>query len=52
MPKPARGRPPGSKNKPKTPAPVPEVSAEIMKAKMAALDDGLDIPANLRRGAP
>jgi ribosomal protein L29 len=49
MPKPARGRPPGSKNKPKTPAPVPEVSAEVMKAKMAALDDGLDIPDSLRR---
>jgi hypothetical protein len=54
-----RGRPPGSKNKPKAPtsvadtaapqcggdnAPPPEVAAEIMKAKMAALDDGLDIP--------
>jgi hypothetical protein len=49
----------GSKNKPKAPTPVadtaapqcggdnappPEVGAEIMKAKMAALDDGLDIP--------
>jgi hypothetical protein len=25
------------------------VGAEIMKAKMAALDDGLDIPESLRR---
>jgi hypothetical protein len=30
-------------------APPPEVGAEIMKAKMAALDDGLDIPESLRR---
>jgi hypothetical protein len=65
LPQPKRGRPKGSKNKPKSPpaentppqrggdnAPPPEVGAEIMKAKMAALDDGLDIPANLRRGAP
>jgi ParB-like chromosome segregation protein Spo0J len=61
-----RGRPPGSKNKSKTPladeaappqrggdnAPAPEVGAEIMKAKMAALDHGADpgpFPENLRR---
>jgi hypothetical protein len=63
-PKRRRGRPPGSTNKPKSPpaentaappqrgednAPAPEVGAEIMKAKMAALDDGLDIPDSLRR---
>jgi ParB-like nuclease family protein len=62
-----RGLPPGSKNKAKpavvedlTPvenAPSPEASAEIMKAKMAALDDGSDpgpLPDCLRRdrGAP
>jgi hypothetical protein len=61
-PKRVRGRPPGSKNKPKAPTPVadtaapqrgednvpsPEVGAEIMKAKLAALDDG--IPGFLRR---
>jgi ParB-like chromosome segregation protein Spo0J len=32
-------------------APRPDVSAETMKAKIAALDDGLDIPESLRRGA-
>jgi hypothetical protein len=61
-----RGRPPGSKNKPKSPpaentaappqrgednAPSPEVGAEIMKAQFAALDDGLDVPPFLRRTA-
>jgi hypothetical protein len=62
-----RGRPPGSKNKPKAPqgadatpsrsednAPAPEVGAEIMKAKMAALDDGADpgpMPECLRRAS-
>jgi hypothetical protein len=30
-------------------APAPEVGAEIMKAKLAALDDGLDLPVSLRR---
>jgi hypothetical protein len=30
-------------------APPPDVSADNMKAQMAALDDGLDIPASLRR---
>src|SRR5262245_53713344 len=29
--------------------PTPEASAEAMKAKFAAADDGLDIPASLRR---
>jgi hypothetical protein len=61
-PKRGRGRPKGIKNKPKTvpadeAAPQcgednalpPEVGAEIMKAKMAVLDDGLDIPDSLRR---
>ena len=61
MPKRGRGRPQGSKNRPKPPpadeaappqrgednAPAPEEGAEIMKAKMAALDDG--IPESLRR---
>jgi hypothetical protein len=56
QPKPARGRPKGSKNKPKSPpvadtaapqcggdnAPPPEVGAGIMKAKLAALDHGAD----------
>jgi hypothetical protein len=32
-------------------APPPDVSAETMKAKIAALDDGLDIPESFRRGA-
>jgi hypothetical protein len=30
-------------------APSPDVSVETMKAKLAALDDGLDIPESLRR---
>jgi DNA-binding Lrp family transcriptional regulator len=30
----------------------PEASAEAMKAKFAEIDDGLDIPASLRRAAP
>jgi hypothetical protein len=59
-PKRGRGRPPGSKNKSppaentaappqrgEDNAPAPEVGAEIMKAKMAALEDG--IPEVLRR---
>jgi hypothetical protein len=65
-PKRGRGRPKGSKNKPKSPpaentaappqrgednAPPPEVGAEIMRAKMAALDDGLDVPEFLRRAS-
>jgi hypothetical protein len=60
----AAPQPKRSKNKPKSPpaentaappqrgednAPAPEVGAEIMKAKMAALDDGSDIPEFLRR---
>jgi hypothetical protein len=32
-------------------APPPDVSAEIMKAKLAALDDGLDLPESLRRAS-
>jgi ParB-like nuclease family protein len=30
----------------------PDASAEAMKAKFAEMDDGLDIPASLRRAAP
>lgn len=55
------GRPPGSTNKPKSPpvtdgdsAPAPEVGAEIMKAKLAALDNGADpgpMPEIIRRTA-
>jgi hypothetical protein len=32
-------------------APPPDVSAETMKAKLAILDDGLDIPESLRRAS-
>jgi hypothetical protein len=32
-------------------APPPDVGAEIMKAKMAALDDGLDLPESRRRAS-
>jgi hypothetical protein len=58
IPPPKRGRPPGSKNKPKAPAPIseangaePEASAEAaMKARCSATnDDGLDIPGWLLR---
>jgi hypothetical protein len=32
-------------------APPPDVGADNMKAKMAALDDSLDIPESLRRAS-
>ncbi len=49
IPPPKRGRPPGSKNKPKASAPISEANGADPEASSAANDDGFDIPEWLRR---